>query len=370
MPSNLPTREKCWSKLRKKSEHHDKVELHFKVQDTGIGIPPEKHRLLFQAFSQADNSTTRKYGGTGLGLAISASLVELDERKDMAGKQRRQRKHISLHGVLCRRRRSVIPSRAPALRRTARSPRAGGGRQRNQSTDPLRDDGAWGMKPCAADLGGGCAGGLSGATKRRSFPVVLIDGKCRSWTDLSWRKKFSDSPALAVANILMLTSGGQPGEANRCKQLGISAYLLKPVLKADLLRHPCWQRHSDNGNRKIQRLVTRHTLRESARKLQNLVAEDNPVNQAVILRVLQKMGHTPVLAHNGKEALELASAETFDLVFMDVQMPEMDGLAATAAIREARKKQRHSPAHLRDDSARHEGRPRTLSGRRHGWLHH
>jgi CheY-like chemotaxis protein len=142
----------------------------------------------------------------------------------------------------------------------------------------------------------------------------------------------------------MLTSGGQPGEANRCRQVGISAYLLKPVLKADLLAAilvALSQRLRETDA--SQTLVTRHTLRESARKLRILVAEDNAVNQAVILRVLQKMGHTAVLAQNGKEALALAAAEKFDLVFMDVQMPEMDGLAATGAIRENEK---ISGAHL------------------------
>jgi CheY-like chemotaxis protein len=132
----------------------------------------------------------------------------------------------------------------------------------------------------------------------------------------------------------MLTSGGLPGEANRCREVGISAYLLKPVLKDDLLaaiRAALSQRRAETDNPPA--LVTRHSLRESTRKLRVLVAEDNAVNQAVVLRVLQKMGHIAVLAQNGKEALALASAEKFDLVFMDVQMPEMDGMAATGAIR-------------------------------------
>jgi CheY-like chemotaxis protein len=136
----------------------------------------------------------------------------------------------------------------------------------------------------------------------------------------------------------MLTSGGRAGEATRCKELGVLAYLLKPVLKADLQAAILSALSQRPGEISSPALVTRHTLRESARKLRILVAEDNPVNQAVILRVLQKMGHTAGLAQTGKEALAIASADKFDLIFMDVQMPEMDGLAATAAIRQQEQK--------------------------------
>jgi CheY-like chemotaxis protein len=117
--------------------------------------------------------------------------------------------------------------------------------------------------------------------------------------------------------------------------LGIAAYLLKPVLKDDLLAAllTALGKHVDAGT--SAQLVTRHTLREAPRRLQILVAEDNPVNEAVIVRVLEKMGHTPIMARNGREALALATNGKFDVVFMDVQMPEMDGLAATAAIRES-----------------------------------
>jgi CheY-like chemotaxis protein len=142
----------------------------------------------------------------------------------------------------------------------------------------------------------------------------------------------------------MLTSRGRPGEADRCREVGISAYLLKPVAKSDLLtaiRSALAQR-SIPGDAKPA-LITRHSLRESARKLKILVAEDNPINQVVIIRALQKMGHTPMLAQNGKLAVALASTEKFDAAFMDVQMPEMDGLAATAAIR---KSEKHTRVHL------------------------
>ena len=190
--------------------------------------------------------------------------------------------------------------------------------------------------------------------------MILIDGQMPVMDGFELAEKMGEKirGSLAETTVLMLTSGGQPGEANRCRQAGIAAYLLKPVLKADLLAAILAALSQSRTRRDENRaLVTRHTLRESVRKMRILVAEDNAVNQAVIIRVLQKMGHTPVLAHNGKEALALASAEKFDVVFMDVQMPEMDGLAATGAIRESEKNNWTAPAHLRDDCARDEGRP-------------
>jgi CheY-like chemotaxis protein len=207
----------------------------------------------------------------------------------------------------------------------------------------------WGMKPSAAESGAIALAALETARQKGdSFRVILIDGQMPVMDGFELAEKMREQAkshaGSAETTVLMLTSGGQPGEANRCRQVGISAYLLKPVLKADLLAAilvALSQRLRETDA--SQTLVTRHTLRESARKLRILVAEDNAVNQAVILRVLQKMGHTAVLAQNGKEALALAAAEKFDLVFMDVQMPEMDGLAATGAIRENEK---ISGAHL------------------------
>src|ERR1700683_101000 len=142
---------------------------------------------------------------------------------------------------------------------------------------------------------------------------------------------------LAGPEILMLTSAGQRGEGARCRDLGIAAYLLKPVLKDDLLA-ALLTALGKQPEAAAAPLVTRHDLHEPPRRRQVLVAEDNPVNEAVIVRVLEKMGHKPTMAHNGREALTLATNGKFDLIFMDVQMPEMDGLAATAAIRESEKR--------------------------------
>jgi two-component system sensor histidine kinase/response regulator len=334
--------------IEKLSQDAAGIELHFKVKDTGIGIPPEKHGLLFKAFSQADGSTTRKYGGTGLGLAISARLVEL-----MAGKiwlESSEGEGSTFHFTA---RFTAAEAKAqpasPALETELRglSVLVVDDNETNRRILYEMTRG-WGMRPSAVESGAAALSAIeTGQQEDDPFRIVLIDGNMPVMNGFElaeeMRKRKGNSSE-AETTVLMLTSGGHPGEAKRCRQLGISAYLLKPVLKADLMAAiltSLGQRQENTSP--SPPLVTRHTLRESGHKLKILVAEDNAVNQAVIIRVLQKMGHTPVLAQTGKEALALASAEKFDLAFMDVQMPEMDGLAATAAIRE---RETNSGTHL------------------------
>jgi PAS domain S-box-containing protein len=352
------------------------VELHFKVKDTGIGIPLEKQGLLFKAFSQADSSTTRKYGGSGLGLAISVSLVEL-----MAGKmwvESDEGKGSTFHFTA---RFAVAEGKSPSASAALADELKGlsvlviddNETNRRILCEMTR---SWGMRPCAAETGAIALAAIETARQEEDpFRLVLIDCNMPVMDGFELAEKIkmhkkAMGGGQAEATVLMLTSGGQPGEANRCKQLGISAYLLKPVLKADLLTAiltALSQRHAETSAGPA--LVTRHTLREAARKLKILVAEDNAVNQAVIIRVLQKMGHHPVLAQTGKEALALASAETFDLVFMDVQMPEMDGLAATAAIRESEKVSRtHLPIFAMTAHAMKGDRERCLEAGMDGYI--
>ncbi len=325
--------------VTRKSEHHGKVEIHFKVQDTGIGIPEEKHRLLFQAFSQADNSTTRKYGGTGLGLAISASLVNL-----MKGKiwlESREGKGSAFHFTACFARQpevvaAVLPP-AQDLNHVAVLVVDDNETNRRILCDMTAH---WGMKPCAAESGEAALAAIAAARQKgESFPVILVDARMPGMDGFQLAEVIRSQSSTGAANILMLTSGGQLGEAERCRQVGISAYLLKPVMKADLRAAILTVLGGGGSGHAAQppSLVTRHSLRESPRKLHILVAEDNAVNQAVILRVLEKMGHSTVLAQNGNEAVTLAFSQKFDLAFMDVQMPEMDGLAATEAIRQREK---------------------------------
>jgi two-component system sensor histidine kinase/response regulator len=331
------------------SQHDNDVELHFIVKDTGIGIPAEKQGLLFQAFSQADSSTTRKYGGTGLGLAISARLVQL-MRGTMWVESREGKGstfHFTAHFAAIETKfRQDSPALTAALQGLAVLVVDDNETNRRILSEITR---GWGMRPCAAESGEIALAAVDKAQQANDpFRIVLIDANIPVMDGFELAEKIQTranrNGVMTEITVLMLTSGGRPGEANRCRQLGISAYLLKPVVKADLLAAILTspnQKHVEISA--TPALVTRHTLRESGRKLRILVAEDNSVNQVVIIRVLQKMGHAPMLAQNGKEALALALTEKFDLVFMDVQMPEMDGLAATAAIRQ---REKNSGLHL------------------------
>ena len=351
------------------------VELHFKVTDTGIGIPADKQGLLFKAFSQADTSTTRKYGGTGLGLAISARLVALMQGRLWV--ESSQGKGSTFHFTAKFAPAGIIPA-APSL--TPETELKGlsvlvvddNETNRRIVCEVTR---TWGMSPIAVENGPLALACFETAQQRgEPFRIIVIDSNMPGMDGFELAEKIQamtkSNGIQSESSVLMLTSRGRPGEANRCGQAGISGYLLKPVAKSDLLtaiRTALSQSQVQTDTKPA--LITRHTLRESAHKLRILVAEDNAVNQVVIIRALQKMGHTPVLAQNGKLALTLASTEKFDLVLMDVQMPEMDGLSATTAIRKS-KCRAEIIAYLCHDRSRNEGRPRTLPRRRHGWIHY
>jgi signal transduction histidine kinase/CheY-like chemotaxis protein len=314
-----------------------RTELHFKVSDTGVGIPADKQEIIFHAFAQADTSVTRKYGGTGLGLAITARLVEM-----MGGKvwvESTMGKGSTFHftaqfGVA--EPKVVEPRALPAELKDVPVLVVDDNDTNRRILHGMASQ--WKMRPTDVASGPEALAALRTAQARgEPFRVILTDSHMPGMDGFEFAATVQHDPTLAGSDILMLTSAGQPGEGARCRELGIAAYLLKPVLKDDLLAALLVALGKHAGAATTTQLVTRHSLHESSRRLHILVAEDNPVNEAVIVRVLEKMGHSPTMAHNGREALALATNGKFDLVFMDVQMPEMDGLAATAAIRESEK---------------------------------
>jgi signal transduction histidine kinase/DNA-binding response OmpR family regulator len=311
------------------------VELHFRVIDTGIGIPVEKQSLIFEAFAQADSSTTRNYGGSGLGLAISSQLASL-----MSGRvwvESEVGKGSTFHFTI---RLGVSENQRPA------------GTPRLQ-TELLHlpvlvvDDNStnlrilseltagWGMQVVAVESGSAALEAMKEAEETgHPFRLAIIDGHMPGMDGFELAQQIKGDPHLAGAMIMMLTSAGQRGDAARCRKLGIAAYLLKPIRKTELLS-AILAVLGETARDSVPALITRFNLPVAQQKLRVLVAEDNPVNQTVVKRMLEKMGHTVTIAPNGKDALSRLRAGSFDVVFMDVQMPEMDGLTATRKIRES-----------------------------------
>ncbi len=318
--------------------------IRFAVSDTGIGISEEAQRNLFQAFVQADGSTTRKYGGTGLGLAISKQLVEL-----MGGE-------IGVTSDLGKG--STFWFTAHLEKQsatTATSARVKG------SLDGKRvlivDDNAtnrkilshqttsWGMIPVEADSGQHALELLrAAAAQDEPFDLAILDFMMPEMDGFKLARAIKADESIAFARLVMLTSYGARGHGQQVREANLVAYLAKPVRQSqlfDCLTSVLGQTSETKDAAKPSpadsaRLITKHTLSEAKIRSDKriLVAEDNTVNQKVALRQLAKLGYTAETAGNGREALEALATTAYDLVLMDCQMPEMDGYEATAEIRE------------------------------------
>ena len=310
----------------------DTASLHFAITDTGIGIPPEKQNKIFEAFSQADGSTTRKYGGTGLGLTICSRLVELMGGRIWVTSQSGE--GSTFHFIV-----RLAMQSSPRARTLPLQP------EELQGVRVLVVDDNFtnrqllitmlsrkGMRPAAVE-GGRAAIEALGVARHggQPFSLVLLDCHMPEMDGFAVAKHIQNDREMAGATLMMLTSGGSPGDGARCRELGISAFFTKPIREAELV---------EGISRVLQKmpqtpvpLITQHSLREERNKLRVLLAEDNRVNQTLAVRLLEKRGHTVVVAANGREALRALDQGQFDVVLMDVQMPELDGLETTAAIR-------------------------------------
>ncbi len=322
--------------------------LRFTVSDTGVGIPEEKRELIFAPFSQADSSTTRKYGGTGLGLTISTRLVEM-----MGGKMwvesevgRGSQFHFTARLGLSDAKEIKIGSIAPPeILRGARVLIVDDNRTNRRILEGMLS--RWEMISVSVEEGQQALDALSGARAAgQPFSLVLTDMHMPKMDGFTLVEQIRKRPELATATIMMLTSAGHRGDAARCQELGVAAYLLKPIRQSELREAIArvLGAHAQNG---AIPLITRYSLhdgRDPAASLHVLLAEDNAVNQRLAVRLLEKRGHRVTVAGNGAEALTAMGKQDFDLVFMDVQMPEMDGLEATAVIRGKEKiTRKHQP---------------------------
>ncbi len=320
------------------SRTNDDIQLHFTIADTGIGIPAEKQTAIFEAFTQADGSMSRTYGGTGLGLTISSRLVAFMggriwvESEPGKGSRFHFTAHFGLQKVPAR---TVVP-RDPTTLRDMRVLVVDDNATNRQIL--LRMLANWHANPTAVESGARAITALREAQGLGSiFPLILLDAQMPEMDGFALAECIKRNPDWRAATIMMLSSAGQRGDARRCRELGVAAYLTKPVRQGELLDAIL----TALGTRPIKEappvLVTRHSLRENSNHLRILLVEDNAVNQVLALRLLEKRGHTVAVAGNGKEALTALEKQSFDLVLMDVQMPEMDGFEATIAIREKEK---------------------------------
>jgi two-component system, sensor histidine kinase and response regulator len=321
-----------------KQEQDRHVTLHLAIRDTGIGIADDKQKLIFEPFAQADSSPSRNYGGTGLGLTISSRLVEM-----MGGRiwlESEPGQGSTFHFTV-----TLELPQAPMERR-----------ERNREATLVGipvlvvDDNPtnrrileatllqWGMKPTLAEGGLPALAALRRAKEAGNKTLLLLlDAQMPGMDGFSLMEKVRQDPELPTATVMMLTSGGQRGDAARCRELGISAYLTKPVRQWELREAILSVLGMEQQKGGSVNLLTRHTLRQTRRRLRVLLAEDNAINRELVVRLLSKRGHTVVVAANGKQAISAFETQGFDVVLMDVQMPEMDGFEATAAIRQKEK---------------------------------
>ena len=319
-------------RVETESESDDSTVLHFAIRDTGIGIPASKQAIIFDAFSQADASTTRQFGGTGLGLSISSRLVTM-----MGGRiwvESEPGKGSTFH-FTARVGKSASPRDAVVLNAPA---------SLNGMKVLVVDDNAtnrriletmltrWGMRPTVASSGAEALNLLNAtAAAEIEFDLLLVDAVMPEMDGFRLVERIRETCPGDDMLIMMLSSAGQKEAVARCRDLGVSLYLTKPVRQSQLLRSitNALSVPVALADVTIPRL---ESVESATRPLRILLAEDNAVNQRVASSLLEKKGHVVVCASNGREALA-SFDESFDLVLMDVQMPEIGGFDATAEIR-------------------------------------
>jgi two-component system sensor histidine kinase/response regulator len=331
--------------IEKESQNEKELILHFMVTDTGVGIPPSKQGEIFEAFAQVDGSTTRNYSGTGLGLSISRQLVKLMGGKIWVESPVKRLKdkidgsgscfHFTVHfGIVEEAPDRVVSSDIAILKDVEVLLVDNKTREKRSLKDLLLQ---LGLKPTLVEDGASALKVLKKSSKKQpAFMAVLMDRQLPDMDGFDLAHTIKKKSQFGDNAIIMITSEGQKGDAEKCRSIGIDAYLTKPIRKQVLfntLQHIIIKK----PYMEEAQLITRHSLRVSHLNLKVLLAEDNPINQKVAKRMLEKMGYITTVVDNGIEVLHALEKEKFDLILMDVQMPKLDGFAATKKIRASEK---------------------------------
>ena len=324
------------------SQREAEARLHFSVADTGIGIPRERQKAIFESFSQADASTTRRYGGTGLGLAIASRLVEL-----MQGT-------IWVESELGRGSTFHFTATVGVSRTLLAERRSEGDRSLAGVRALIVDDNAtnrrfledlfahWEMTPATAGDGSAALAALERASQSgAAFDLLVTDFLMPDMDGFGLLERLRANPAFSRLPVVLLSSAG-PHHVARSRELGVSAHLIKPAKQSELREAVTTALGKSRAAEPVPSALDETAAAKHA-PLSILLAEDNPVNQKLATRVLEMSGHAVTVAATGREALSALASGAFDLILMDVQMPEMDGLDATAAIRE---QERQSGGHI------------------------
>jgi len=320
----------------------DTVTLLFSVSDTGIGIPQEKQAAIFEAFTQADSSIARKYEGTGLGLTISRQLVEL-----MNGKIWLESEHgsgsifyFTAKFGISKSGRKFSLARLEKLRGVKVLVVDDNSTNRKFLEGLLKN---WMLDATFAENAFVALDMVDESLKTgKLFEIMLIDINMPEMDGWKFSEKIRAISKYKNARIIIMPSAGLRGDIEQSIRLGISAYLIKPVIAGEL-EEALLMIVSDTAQTNAK-LITQHSIRENKQRLNILLAEDEIVNQKIATKLLEMHGHAVSVAHNGRQAFDLVRNEKFDMIFMDVQMPEMDGLEATCKIRELEKDSgRHIP---------------------------
>ncbi len=322
--------------VEEESRTTDEVSLHFQVRDTGIGVPPEKQAIIFEAFAQADGSTTRKYGGTGLGLAITSQLVKLMGGRIWVESPTNSATGTVFHFIVkvglsdTTSRESLADlSDLCALRVLVVDD--------NETNRRILKEtlACWAMKPEVAHSGPEALAKMErAAAQGEPFQLLLLDAHMPEMDGFTVVERIRQMPELDGIMIMMLSSADQKNQVRRCRELKLNDYLVKPIQRTDLLTAIKNALGLQLQNEIESEMKTQPVFTYEGRRLRVLLAEDNTINQHLAVRLLEKRGHTVALAVNGREAVDLIAQSRFDVVLMDCQMPEMNGFDATAAIRQ------------------------------------